>query len=150
MPKNLLTQLREKGLSLELIYMTKDCRKLKATPWHLIKGEARYWLISRKQEIINLLEKENKLKRLIERIGYRDNWSLEEIEEMYESALKNHSLEEAIESYQITAQRQTGLIPKHYNKSVHCRGCGDVKLWQSCPEQIVGCPLCLNYLSNTA
>lgn len=149
MTKNLLTQLREKGLALDLIYFTEKTIKLRVTPPQLITGEARYWLISRKLEIINLLKKENKLKRLIERVGYRDNWSLEEIEVMYQSALKNHSLEEAIESYQITVQRQSGLIPTHYNKSVHCRGCGDVKLWQSCPEQIVGCPLCLNYLSQT-
>ncbi len=149
MNKNLLAQLREKGLAVELIYITEKTIKLRVTPPQLIIGEARYWLISRKQEIISLIEKENKLKRLIERVGYRDNWSLEEIESMYQSALKNNSLEEAIESYQITVQRQSGLIPTHYSKTVHCRGCGNVKLWQSCPEQIVGCPLCLNYLSQT-
>jgi hypothetical protein len=150
MNKNLLTQLREKGLALELIHVNPACKKLKATPSHLIVGEARYWLQTRKQEIISLLKKENKLRRLIEKVGYRDNWSLEEMEEMFQYALKNFSLEEAIDSYQTTLERQAHLIPAHYTKSVHCKGCGDVTLWESCPEKILGCPLCLDQLGEIA
>lgn len=148
MNKNLLTQLREKGLTLKLICFPDNYSWLKTTPRHLIVGEARYWLQTRQQEIISLLKKENKLRRLIEKVGYCDNWSLEEMEEMFQYALKSFSLEEAINSYQTTLERQARLIPTHYTKSVHCKGCGDVTLWESCPEKILGCPLCLDQLAN--
>jgi hypothetical protein len=36
-----------------------------------------------------------------------------------------------------------GIAPSDYTKTVNCQYCGLVKLWTSCPDQILGCPWCL-------
>lgn len=36
-----------------------------------------------------------------------------------------------------------GIVPEHYTKAVHCLNCGSVKLWESCPDVVHGCPWCI-------
>jgi hypothetical protein len=41
------------------------------------------------------------------------------------------------------AMRSIGELPDHYIKLVQCLHCGPVKLWESCPDVVLGCPWCL-------
>lgn len=122
------------------------------TPRHLIKGEVLYWLQTHKKEILSLLKKEKKLKTLIEQVaknGHCPKEELEmEVEKTFQDVIKNYSLDAAIASFQLTCDRQARLIPEHYTKAVSCKCCGDVKLWEQCPEVILGCPMCLERLSS--
>jgi len=146
MKKNLLTQLRLKGLSVTLVRVNNKLQ-LNVTPWHLIKGEARYWLISRKKELYSLLKQETQLKKLITQVGHHDHWSEEEITAVFLDTIKTHALDTAIASYQITAQRQTGIIPDHYTQAVFCKGCQkSVNLWPECPTEVLSCPYCPSHL----
>lgn len=151
MNKNILMQLRKKGLTINFVSVSGEFKKIKVTPHHLIKGETLYWLQTRKKEIAHLLKKEIKLKALIEQVAKQSNYSEDnqeqEIEELFQETLENYSLDDAIASFQLTRDRQAKLIPEHYTKSVSCRCCGDVKLWEQCPEVILGCPMCLERLS---
>lgn len=148
MNENILAQLRKKGLILDFAPWGES-DKLKVTPRHLIKGEALYWLQTRKKEIVSLLKKEKKLRTLIEQVAKQGNYNEneQEIEEMFQETVENYSLDDAIASFQLTRDRQSGLIPEHYTKSVSCKCCGDVKLWEQCPEVILGCPMCLECLT---
>jgi len=46
-------------------------------------------------------------------------------------------------SVRIKNQRQSGLIPESYTKTVHCKHCGGIKLWEGSPDSVKGCPWCL-------
>lgn len=35
------------------------------------------------------------------------------------------------------------ITPPTYTKIVKCYECGEVKLWEGCPEYVLGCPYCL-------
>ena len=143
MSKNILMQLRKKGLTLNFVSISGEINKIKVAPHHLVKGEALYWLQTRKKEI--------KLKALIEHVAKHGNYDEknheQEIEDMFQETLESYSLDDAIASFQLTRDRQARLTPEHYTKSVCCKCCGDVKLWEQCPDTVLGCPMCLECLS---
>lgn len=151
MNENILMQLRKKGLTINFVSISGDINKIKVTPHHLVKGEVLYCLQTRKKEIAYLLKKEIKLKALIEQVAKQNNYNEEnheqEIGELFQETIENYSLDDAIASFQLTRDRQAGLIPAHYTKSVSCKCCGDVKLWEQCPDVILGCSMCLEHLS---
>jgi len=43
-----------------------------------------------------------------------------------------------------TRTRQRGERPDHYTKQSECAHCGPVWLWEGAPDQVSGCPWCLN------
>lgn len=149
MNENILTQLRKKGLSFDFVSWGGET-KIKISPRHLIKGEALYWLKTQKKEIVSLLKKEKKLRALIEQVAINGHCLQEkleeEVEETFQDVIKHHSLDDAITAFQLTCDRQAKLIPEHYTKPVNCLCCGDVKLWNECPENLLGCPMCLERL----
>jgi hypothetical protein len=39
--------------------------------------------------------------------------------------------------------RERGITPPHYTKTVICKHCGTVKLWEGASNYVLGCPWCL-------
>jgi len=37
-----------------------------------------------------------------------------------------------------------GIVPAHYTKAVQCAHCGPVWLWEGAPDNVQGCPWCMN------
>lgn len=54
-----------------------------------------------------------------------------------------HLFAEVTEALRTQLMQQQGIVPPHYTKSVECQHCGIVKLWEACPEYVLGCPWCL-------
>ena len=138
MNNNLLHQLRSKGIAITL-----DSSGVKLTPTDLITEKTRSWLRDHKPELLTLIKQEQQLRKLVENVGHHDNWTDEEIQEMFEFATQNISLDVAISSYKVTAARQARVISFYGNKPVFCKTCQThILLNEEHPYETLTCPIC--------
>ena len=49
----------------------------------------------------------------------------------------------------ISEMRLQGIVPGHYIATTECQRCGPVPIWEGCPPRVLGCPWCLNRLSQS-
>ena len=136
---NLLNQLRQRGINFSLEGST-----IKLSPTEQITEKVRCWLIQHKDPLLILIKKEQEqLRKLIENVGRHDNWSHEEIEEMFEFATRHIGLDVAISSYKVTAARQAHVISFNGNKPVFCKTCQKhILLSEEHPYETLTCPIC--------
>lgn len=138
MNNNLINQLRGKGITITL-----DSSGIKFMPTTLFTKKTRTWLGAHKTELMTLIKKEQQLRRLIENVGRHDGWTHEEIEEMFEFATQNISLDVAISSYKVTAARQAIIISFNGCKPVFCKTCQKhILLSEEHPYETLTCPIC--------
>ena len=45
---------------------------------------------------------------------------------------------------EITRMRLLGEVPSHYTSTTTCRRCGEVPIFDGCPDSVEGCPWCWN------
>ncbi|WP_218814155.1 hypothetical protein [Rickettsiella endosymbiont of Dermanyssus gallinae] len=143
MNKNPLAQLRQKGITIQVIPFEQTF-KLIINPPHLINDKTKEWLIKHQSRLYDFLKKEQYLKKLIENVGRHDNWTSEEIEEMFDFAINQIGLDVAISSYQITARAQSRIVSLGgYNKTAFCKTCQKhILLDKKSPYEVPHCPYC--------
>ncbi|WP_218814597.1 hypothetical protein [Rickettsiella endosymbiont of Dermanyssus gallinae] len=136
---NFLNQLRQRGIKVSL-----EGSKIKLFPTEHLTEKVQCWLVKYKDSLLVLIRKEQQqLKKLIENVGRHDNWTNEEIEEMFDYAINQISLDVAISSYQVTALRQARVVSISYNKTVFCKACQKhILLGKESPYEVPHCPYC--------
>ena len=83
--------------------------------------------------------------------NFRGNFTAEKLHSLEQLAgddwqsVKNNpeQLGALVSAYETNQQLQAGITPSWYTKTVQCKACGDVKLWEGCPDEVLGCPWCL-------
>lgn len=136
---NLLNQLRQRGITISL-----EGSKIKLSPTEHLTEKVQCWLIKYKDPLLVLIRKEQQqLRKLIENVGRHDNWSNEEIEEMFDYAITQVGLDIAISSYQVTARSQARIVSLGGNKTVFCKTCQKhILLGKESPYEVPHCPYC--------
>jgi hypothetical protein len=138
---NLLNQLRQRGIKVSLVGS-----KIKFSPNELLTDKVRCWLIKYKDPLLVLIKKEHQqLRNLIENVSRHANGTNEDLEELFDYAMKHLGLEGAIMSYKATARSQARIVSLGYNNPVFCRTCQKHILLgrESCYE-VNYCPYCEN------
>jgi len=106
---------------------------------------------------ISVTRKDREMKIITESIGQQEHGSLQErrlfdftLDEIKQAAgddwndIKGNKeiLSVFASALRDGMKRRMGVIPEHYTQDMHCLNCGDVKLWEGCPEIVQGCPWC--------
>ena len=64
--------------------------------------------------------------------------------EKFLDGLEPHEREAGEALLETIRMRERGEAPPYYTSMTTCKRCGPVPIWPGCPEEVLGCPWCLN------